>query len=138
MRAVLRVAAVGGAVVLDYVVPAGAVGSGCNPLKDGWKTNGAQTSQRYANASGAIPPGCLPGSALGIAKAKALDKTVTLHGVKFAVTGKNGTYGPAVGPLKLAIVLGGQAESASGRCGEHTFAAAECRHSGTTLVCASP
>jgi len=40
--------------------------------------------------------------------------------------GKNGTYVPAVGPFRMAVVLGGPSEAAAGQCAEHTFPAPNC------------
>jgi len=40
--------------------------------------------------------------------------------------GKNGTYVPAVGPFRMAVVLGGPSEAAPGQCAEHTFPARNC------------
>ena len=128
----------GDAVLLDYVVPPGFVGTQCDVGKDGWKSNSTQTTQSYKNASNAVPPGCAPNSALGIAKAKAQDKTAALQGVKFGIGGKNGTYGPAVGPLAVTVVLGGQPESVAGRCGEIAFTLAQCHVSAKTISCSAP
>ena len=81
----------------------------CGP-KDGWKTNAALTSQKFATKGDAIPPGCVSRArALGIGQAQVQDKTAKLKGGKFKVKGKNGTYAPAVGPLRMTVVLGGAA-----------------------------
>ena len=114
-----------GSVVVDHVIPGGAVPNACGP-KDGWKTNAALTSQKFATKGDAIPPGCVPGSALGIGQAQVQDKTAKLKGGKFKVKGKNGTYAPAVGPLRMTVVLGGAAEGAAGQCAHHTFPAPNC------------
>ncbi len=121
----------GSAVVLDHQIPGGGTGLHCGP-KDGWKTNQLQTAQSYTNKTNAIPPGCGAGSALGIFKTKARDLST---GAKFLAKGKDGTYGPVVGPFRLLIVLGGTPESAAGQCAEHTFAAGDCTVAGTTLKC---
>jgi hypothetical protein len=114
-----------GNVILDHVIPAGTVPNGCGP-KDGWKTNTALTSQKFLTKGNTIPPGCLAGSALGIAQASVQDKTAKLKGGKFKVKGKDGTYAPAVGPLRMTVVLGGAAEGAAGQCASHTFPAPNC------------
>ena len=129
----------GNTVMLDHQIPGGAVPNACGP-KDGWKTNAPLTSQKFATKTNAIPPACVAGSALGIEKAQALDKTAKLKGGKFKVKGKNGTYGPVTGPFRLSIVLGGAAEGLAGQCAVHTFAPADCtlNGSGATLKCKQP
>jgi hypothetical protein len=71
---------------------------------------------------------------------KAGDRTATNDGVRASIKGKNGTYGPVTGPLRLAIVLGGDAESAVGQCAKHAFAAGECvlGGGGTRIRCRTP
>ena len=49
--------------------------------------------------------------------------------------GKNGTYSPVVGPLKMTVVLGGAAESMAGQCAEQSFLPAECVVSATKVKC---
>jgi len=130
----------GGAVILDHRIPGGLIEGGghCGP-KDGWKSNKLGTTQGYKNKTGAIlPPTCLSGSALGIMKAKAIDKSAKLKGAVFNVGGKYWTYSPVVGPFKITVVLGADAESAAGQCGEHTFAALDCVLKDTTLKCKQP
>jgi hypothetical protein len=119
-------------------MPGGAVGPPhCGP-KDGWK--GSATSQSYTNKTNSIPVPCAAGSALGIGKGKAKDGTAAAKGVSFNAAGKNGTYGPVVGPFRYTIVLGGAPESAAGQCGDHTYAAPDCvlNGSGTTMKCKQP
>jgi hypothetical protein len=130
----------GNAVILDHRIPGGLIEGGghCGP-KDGWKSNKLGTTQSYKNKTNMIlPPTCFPGSALGIVKAKAIDKSTKLKGAKFNVGGKYWTYSPVVGPFKMVVVLGADAESAAGMCGEHTFAALDCVLKGTTLKCKQP
>lgn len=115
----------GGSLLLDHFIPGGAVPNACGP-KDGWKTNAPLTSQKFATKGDAIPPGCVAGSALGIGQASAQDKTAKLQGGKFKVKGKNGTYAPVVGPLRMTVVLGGPTEGAAGQCAVHTFLAPNC------------
>jgi hypothetical protein len=126
----------GGAVILDHAIPGGLVPTVCGP-KDGWKTNASGTSQRYANLSDRLPPSCVYGSARGIVKARATDKTAAGHGVQHKVRGKNGTYGPVNGPVRVTIAYGGAAESLGGQCSEVIFTAEQCvlNASGTTLRC---
>ena len=129
----------GNAVVFDHTIPAGTVPTACG-AKDGWRPNGPMTSHKYANHSNAVPPGCVAGSSLGITNAQALDKTGGLKGVAFKVQGKNGTYGPITGPLKVAVAFGGAAESTVGQCTEHTFLPGECsvNGTGTAVKCKTP
>jgi hypothetical protein len=129
----------GNSVVFDHVMPGGAVPNACGP-KDGWKTNAPLTSQKYATKTNSIPPGCVAGSALGIVQAQAQDKTAKGKGAKFKVKGKAGSYGPVVGPVKIAVAFGGTAESTAGQCAERTFLPAECTSSGggNTFKCKAP
>ena len=123
--------------LFDYTVPGGLKPTACG-LKDGWKTNTANTAQSYANKTNMNQNfACGVGTALGITVAKATDKTAKLKGAAFNVQGKNGTYSPVVGPLRMTVVLGGAAESAGGQCGQHDFAPANCVLStnGKTLKC---
>jgi hypothetical protein len=124
-------------VLFDYVVPGGLVPTACGP-KDGWKTNPGLTAQKYGNKTNQNQNGlCAAGSALGINGAQAKDKTAKSKGAAFQVKGKNGTYGPVTGPLRMTVVLGGAGESAGGQCGQQTFAPANCALSGggKTLKC---
>jgi hypothetical protein len=60
-----------GGLLYDVSIPGGATGSSpCGP-KDGWGTSGSASvpTWKYSNRSGAIPPGCAPGSAKGVVKA---------------------------------------------------------------------
>lgn len=118
------------AVLFDYVVPGGLVPTACGP-KDGWKTNPGLTAQKYLNKTNQNQNfACGVGTGLGITGAQAKDKTAKLKGAQFQVKGKNGTYGPVVGPVRMTVVLGGAGESAGGQCGHHTFPAPNCVLSG--------
>jgi hypothetical protein len=117
------------AVILDHTIPGGLVPNACDP-KDGWKVNGSGTSQKFSTITDSIPPGCVAGSALGIAKAQATDKTASLKGVTHKFSGKNGTYGPVVGPLRVTVIYGDAPEGAAGQCAEHTFPAPNCTFNG--------
>ena len=126
----------GNAVVLDHTIPGGAVPTVCG-AKDGWKSNASGTSQTYTNLTNQIQPLCAAGSALGIAKAQAKDKTAKSLGLKHKVRGKDGTYGPVTGPFRVSVVYGTTAESLAGQCSEVTFTGMQCvpNASGTTLQC---
>jgi hypothetical protein len=137
MRVQLADLGAGNAVMLDHFVPGGLVGSHCGP-KDGWKAGGGGLKQSYANRTHTLPPGCAPASDLGIFRMAADDKTSKQKGVAFKVQGKNATYGPFVGPIRLTIVLGGANEANAGQCGEHVFSLAECQNKGNFLKCRQP
>jgi hypothetical protein len=134
MRVQITDIGAGSAVILDHTIPAGTVPTVCGP-KDGWKVNGSGTSHKYKNLTDTLQPGCAPGSALGIGKAGAKDGTAKLKGVKHKIGGKNGTYGPVVGPFQVVVVYGGGAEEAAGQCAEVTFAPAQCVTKGTNVKC---
>lgn len=136
MRVMITDIGAGNAVILDHTIPGGLVPTVCGP-NDGWKTNGSGTSKKYANLTNQLQPACVPGSALGLAKAQAKDKTATLQGVQHKIQGKNGTYSPVTGPFKVTVVYGGAAEAAAGQCSEITFTGAQCvvNGSGTTRQC---
>jgi hypothetical protein len=123
----------GNAVVIDQVIPGGLIGSHCGP-NDGWKAN-VHGAQAYGNRTRAIPPSCVPGSDLGINKAKAQDKTAKLKGVSFQAQSKGATYPTFVGPLRMTIVLGGAAEAAGGQCAHRSFLPGECGPSGKNYKC---
>ncbi len=132
--AVVDLGAPGDPVVLDHVIPGGPVGAHCG-VSDGWQQNALNTLHRYRNKSGAIPPGCAAGSAGGIVKAKAQDRSANGGGAGFAVVGKGGSWSPVVGPLRMTIVLGGQSAANAGQCGEHTFAVGDCVAVGAKVKC---
>ncbi len=130
----------GSAIILDHTLAGGLIPTDpCGPT-DGWTVNGSGTTQKYANVSTGVPyafPVCDPGSALGISKGQAKDKTAQSKGVQHKVQGKNGNYGPVVGPLRVTVVYGGAPESAAGQCTQHTFPAPNCTFngSGTSFKC---
>ena len=127
-------------VIFDYLVPGGLVPTACGP-KDGWKSNNSSTAQGYGNKTNQNQnAACAAGSALGINKAQAKDKTAKAQGAQFQVKGKNGPYAPVVGPVRLTIVLGDAAEGAAGQCGHYDFPAANCATSGggKTVKCKQP
>src|SRR5262249_45885264 len=116
----------------NQAVPGGA---GCGP-KDGWKANGAGTSHKYLNKTGAMPPGCAPGSANGLALIKFKDQRATHGTISFKIKAKNATIGTPVGPLRVTVVLGASAtQSDDGDCGAVPFAAAQCAAAGSGFKC---
>jgi len=122
--------------ILDHTIPGGGVPTACG-AKDGWKANSALTVHKYSNASGALPPSCTPGSALGIVKAQAKDQTAKLKGLQYRIQGKNGTYSPLTGPFRVTIVYGDPVKGNGGQCSDTTFTPSQCvwNGSGTTLTC---
>lgn len=136
MRVEITDLGAGNAVILDHTIPGGLLPNLCGP-SDGWTVNGTGTKQKFSTITNSIPPGCVPGSALGIFKAQGVDGTANLKGVKHKVLGKNATYGPVTGPFRVVVVYGGAPEGAAGQCAEHTFLPASCtpNGSGTVLKC---
>jgi hypothetical protein len=136
MRVEITDLGAGNAVVLDHTIPAGLVPNVCGP-SDGWKVNGSGTSEKFSTITDSLPPGCLAGSANQIPKAQVNDKTAALKGVQHKLQGKNGTFGPVVGPFRVVVVYGGAPEGAAGQCSEVTFTGAQCtlNGAGTTLQC---
>ena len=134
MRLQIIDAGAGGAVILDRFIPGGAIGAHCGAT-DGWRTNSSLTRQRYGNATDAIPPGCTPGSGLGVFRATLLDRTAAFNGVRFLIKGRDGTYGPIVGPLRIAVALGDTAIQSAGQCGEHEFSPSACVVTATRARC---
>jgi hypothetical protein len=127
----------GNAIILDHTIPGGLVPTICG-LTDGWSVSGpGGTTQKYANFTDQIQPACVLNSALGIYKGQVKDKTASAKGVQHKAQGKNGNYGPVVGPLRVTVVYGGAAESAAGQCTQHTFPALSCTFngSGTSFKC---
>ena len=63
-------------------------------------------------------------------------KTINAH-VRVSVRGTRYPVVAADVPLKVDIVLGGQADAAQGHCGESAFIASSCKlnRKGTTLTC---
>jgi hypothetical protein len=79
------VADAGGA-LFDVSLPGG---TGCIP-GDGWTTAG--TAWKYRNKSGALPPGCAPGSARGIASVLIKDaRLATKAALQFKIKAKDAT-----------------------------------------------
>ena len=92
----------------------------------GWKRNRTGTTWTYLDKT-ATPKN-------GITKVIVQDRTRKApNQVKVKITGKNGTYPfvPGDVPIKATVVLGGQAASAAGQCGETAFAPADCGFDGS-------
>ena len=98
----------------------------------GWKVNINGTKWTYQDKTG-TPKN-------GITKMVIQDRSKKApNQVKLTVTGKNGTYPIVSGdePIKATVVLGGQAASMAGQCGETALAPADCKFngSGSKLSC---
>jgi hypothetical protein len=102
-------------------VPAGAPGTGCDS-RDGWRKQG------YRNRSGALPPGCAPGSAQGLRRVRLEDRRARGGGVDVAIGGRGATLDPPMTPLRITVVLGEDpAAGLAGACASHTFGAGSCK-----------
>jgi hypothetical protein len=111
-------------------------GAGCGP-DDGWKANGAGTTFTYKNKSGALPPGCAPGSANGLSLIKVKDKRAKGGGIAIKAKAKDANIPAVVGPLRFTVVLGASAaQGTAGECGGIPFAASECSAKATGMKCA--
>jgi alpha-tubulin suppressor-like RCC1 family protein len=91
----------------------------------GWKLNTKGTKWTFQDKTGA--------PVNGITKMIIQDRSSKApNQVKVTVKGENGTYAIVAGdePLKAIVVLGGQAASAAGQCGETAFMPVDCSFNG--------
>jgi hypothetical protein len=100
----------------DVSVPGGS--SGCES-GDGWTTTGEGFNKvwLYRNRSGALPPGCAPGSANGIASVQITDQRLkSKHGLAFKVKMKSGSVlrAPAYPLTRMQIDLALAAQPSPG------------------------
>jgi parallel beta-helix repeat protein len=132
-----------GATLLDVThdttpIPAGAAAAVCTPgLTDGWTVDAAAKRYLYLNQSGAMPPSCSAGSALGLRRLLLADQRAANGHIRVSGRG-TGTIAPPVGDLRLTAVLGADAAAGlSGACGEVTIPALHCaaKLGGTKIVC---
>lgn len=137
-----------GLVLIDLTTETNAVPAGerdisaCDPAgkkKDGWTVSRDGTAHVYRNTTGAFwSAGCAPGSAKGLRRLAIKDKRERHGQIRFSQTTRRASIAPAVGPLRMTIVLGGDASAGStGACGTHQFAPSDCEwtQGGTRLVC---
>ena len=114
----------GNGVVTEVAVPGGL--APCDPA-DVWKVKDLAFS--YTNKSGALPPGCAPGSAQGLSQLRLTDERGVGGAIVFDARWKNATLaGPLARPvrfLQLDLVLGTppdpgipSAEGLAGECAE--------------------
>jgi hypothetical protein len=105
-------------------LPPGPPGSGCDPMRDGWKVKPGLYV--YKNASNALPPACIPGSANGVRVVKVKDKLDRDATIQFRVKARNASMSVAPAPpLTATVILGtSPAAGAAGRCGQITFTGA--------------
>jgi cysteine-rich repeat protein len=108
-------------------IPPGPPGTGCGP-RDGWKKKVGASSRAYTykNASGALPPDCVPASARGLRSVKLRDRIATGGGFEFDFKVAKTTLGATPSaPLMATVVLGqGPAVGLAGRCGRIVFSTA--------------
>ena len=117
--------------LFDLSIPSGA---GCN-LTDGWFINNAGTAPtwRYRNRSGALPPGCAPGSALGIESVQIKDRRARAKdALQFKVKARNAALQRLLElpltRLRISLALAAEpspgipsAQAKAGQCGEALF-----------------
>jgi len=119
-------------------VPVPPHGFGCD-RRDGWRTWSGGRIRAYRNRSNRFfGRGCAPGTARGIELVRFDDDRDRDGTIGFVVRASSSLLEPVVGPLRVAIVVGGTREDgANGLCGGRTFESAECevRRGGTRLVC---
>ncbi len=115
----------GGEPAWTVAIPPGGPGSGCDP-RDGWRS-GSRGRASYRNVSGAFPPGCAPGTAGGLVKAKT---KAAASDVRVMV--KRATLPSLVGPLVVGYV---NPAAAAGQCGNWLSAPTACVSSGYKLRC---
>src|SRR5262249_24780397 len=104
----------GGTIVLDVTIPGGTYDAGA---KTGWKVNGGHTTWTY-KGPGTTTQGI---QKVGVKRTGA----ATPNGIKFSVTGKNGTYGVTAAdvPVTATLVLDVPVAS-GGQCAVVSFPAA--------------
>ena len=98
--------------VYDASVPGGLVGTGCGE-KDGWSVSGTAETPlwKYRNVTGAVPPGCVDGSANGLGSVYIKDLRPTGKGaIQFKVKVKGATLDHSPGlpfnRLQATLALG--------------------------------
>lgn len=106
----------GAATVYEISAATGAVPAsttaGCDG-RDGWKAS--TKSARYRNKSGALPPGCVAGSARGLSTLTY--KVSSAFDLQVTAAAKRASISTPVGPLRATIVLGATADaSTAGQC----------------------
>ena len=117
--------------LIDVSIPGG---GGC-AASDGWITQraGSSATWRYRNASGAVPPGCAPGSAHGIESVQIRDRRSNLKAaLQFKIKAKNAALLRAPAPpltrLQVSLALAAQpapgaasSQAQTGQCAEALF-----------------
>jgi cysteine-rich repeat protein len=101
---------------------------------DGWTTKA--TLARYRNASGAVdPPVCTAGSANGLTRVLLVDRRTKARGIHVRAKASGAPFTTPTGPVRLTVVLGGEAESLAGACAVVTFTPEQCVRRGARIVC---
>jgi len=117
--------------LFDLSIPPGA---GCN-LTDGWfiTSPGTAPTWRYRNRSGALPPGCAPGSALGIESVQVRDRRARANdALQFKVKARNAALQRVpelpLNSLRVSLTLAAEPapgiaspQAKAGECGEAHF-----------------
>jgi hypothetical protein len=135
MQLVIDDAGAGGAEILAFSSERGSAipgrGADCGS-RDGWRARGR--SQVYVNRSGALAPGCVPGSAAGLASIELRRDARRPQEVRVKLRTR-GSILAAVpeGPLRVTLAFGA---APSAGCGStHAFAAAGCTTGARRLDC---
>ncbi len=103
-------------------IPPGEVG--CDPEEDGWKKSPTGGRFVYRNGSALLdPPACTHGSERGALYLGLEDREGQ---AAFRFRTRSASLETPVGPLRLTVVPGGEAQSVAGACGVFEFAAARC------------
>jgi len=96
-------------------IPAGAPGTGCDPM-DGWVQSAS--SAVYTNRSNALPPACLPGSANGLVRMKLRDRRQLDGSIAYKVRTRDSVVVPPEEEPRITVVLGTTASAGiAGSCG---------------------
>jgi hypothetical protein len=102
----------GGNALWVVTVPAGGLGTGCDP-SDGWRLGGGTYS--YENVSNALPPDCVSGSAQGLTALKLKDRRFAQGVISFKAKASGTTVDHPAGKVLATMVLGQEVQD--GSCG---------------------
>ncbi|MEW6269454.1 MAG: hypothetical protein AB1689_09185 [Thermodesulfobacteriota bacterium] len=119
-------------------IPPGAVGSGCDPARDGWSRSSNGRRFTYANRSGALPgAACAAGSAQGLETLKLTDRRSSRGDVDVRAVVTGTAVPREAGALRVTIVIGGLDGASPDACATRLFDDADCREgpAGRTRTC---
>ncbi len=132
-------------VFYDIDIPGGAVGHPANcGARDGWKVSlGGKPQWKYSNKSGALPPGCAPGSARGVASVQIKDaRLASKAALQVKVKVKNGDVDRApaapLNRIQADLVLGAESTSGAASNAAINGQCAEGLITGTPISSSSP